>query len=151
MALYADRAPAGGASAWCDGSSIKRDSTHHAGIGAILMDASGKVVAQLSLPAGDKTAFEAEVAALVAVMEMALEHNIEQLRIYTDSKALTQLWHEQRQDPRLAPIHPFAARFRRLHIRPIPRLHNQAANALARRASLKGSVHEADKGINADE
>jgi ribonuclease HI len=151
LALYADRAPVGWAIAWCDGSSVKHDAARHAGIGAILMDASGRRIAELSLPVGDKSAFEAEIAALAAVAEMALEHDIEQLRVYTDSKALVQLWHERRQDPRLASIHPVVSRFRRLRIRPIPRLHNQAANALARQASLKSSVQKEDQGIKADE
>lgn len=135
MTLYADRTPAGWGNAWCDGSSSGRGSELHAGIGAVLLDASGKRISETRRYVGRKTAFQAELTALTEVLEIALAHNIEQLRVHTDSKALVQLWHQQRQDPRLEPVRLLGCRFKRLHIRAIPRLHNQLANALAKQAS----------------
>lgn len=134
MALYAAIAPAGWANAWCDGSSIKDNATHRAGIGAVIMDTSGKCIAKISHSVGEKTAFEAEIAALVAVLESAVAHDIERLRVHTDCKALVQLWCEQRDDQRLAAIQSYLSRCKRLEIQAIPRLHNQTAHALAKQA-----------------
>jgi ribonuclease HI len=88
---------------------------------------------------GCKTAFEAELTALTVVLEIALAHDIDRLRVHTDSKALVQLWQQHREDPRLAPVRALGARFAGLHLHAIPRLHNQVANALAKQAR---SEHE---------
>jgi ribonuclease HI len=135
MALYAGLAPEGWANAWCDGSSNRQASERHAGIAAVLLDAKGKCVSQISRYVDDKNAFEAELAALAAVLEDASTHHIERLSVHSDCKALVQLWYEQRDDPRLAPVRLLASRFKGLHISAIPRLHNQVANALAKRAA----------------
>ena len=134
MALYADLAPRGWSNAWCDGSSRGRAAERHAGIGAVVLDASGACVSETAHYVGGKTAFEAELTALTVVLEIALAHDIERLRVHTDSRALVQLWQEHREDPRLAPVRALGSRFRGLHIYAIPRLHNQVANALARQA-----------------
>ena len=138
MAVYADLAAEGWASAWCDGSSTGRASERHAGIAAVLMDASGNCLSRLSRYVGNKNAFDAELAALAAVLEAAATSNLEKLRVHTDSKALVQLWHERREDPRLAAVRPLAARFKGLHILAVPRLHNQVANVLAKQAVENG-------------
>ncbi len=78
---------------------------------------------------------EAELAALATVLEAATGHHIDRLMVYTDSKALAQLWHERREDPRLVHIRQLTSSFKRIRIRAIPRLHNQAANALAKQAA----------------
>lgn len=138
MALYANLAPEGWASAWCDGSSTGRASERHAGIAAVLMDASGNCLSRFSRYVGNKNVFDAELAALAAVLEAAVTFNLEQLRVHTDSKALVQLWHEQRDDPRLAALRPLAAQFKGLQILAIPRLHNQVAHVLAKQAVKNG-------------
>lgn len=135
MAVYTRLTPDGWASAWCDGSSRKYDSKCHAGIGIILLDATGKRVTDISRYVGSKSAFDAELAALATVLEAATGHHIDRLMVYTDSKALAQLWHERREDPRLVPIRQLTSSFKRIRIRAIPRLHNQAANALAKQAA----------------
>ncbi len=135
MAIYASLAPEGWTNAWCDGSSVKLGSTRSAGIGVILTNATGKRIARISRFVGDRSAFEAEVAALVAALETASAHNIERVRVNTDSKALAQLWQTRRRDPRLASLHRVASRFKGIQIRAIPRRHNQAAHALAQRAA----------------
>lgn len=140
MALYADLPPVGWANAWCDGSSTRQASELHAGVGAVLLDPSGKRISQISRYVGGKNAFDAEITALAAVLEDASTHHIEQLKVHTDSKALAQLWHEQREDPRLAALRLLASRFKRLQFRAVPRLHNQVANALAKQATLNDFV-----------
>lgn len=135
MSLYAGLAPEGWASAWCDGSSIKRASTLRAGIGVVLMGPTGECIARISRYVGENSAFEAEVAALVAALETASEHHVERIRLHSDSRALVQLWQEKRKDRRLDPVHALVSRFKRIDIRAIPRLHNQAANALAKQAA----------------
>ena len=102
----------------------------------LLLDASGTCISQTGRYVGAKTAFDAEVTALTAVLDLALAYNIERLRVHTDSKALVQLWHEQRDDPRLEAIRLRGVRFKALQFRAIPRLHNQVANALAKRARV---------------
>jgi len=134
MALYADLAPRGWANAWCDGSSSRQASELHAGIGAVVLDASGTCISETGRHVSGKTAFEAELMALTVVLEIALAHDIERLRVHTDSKALVQLWQQHRDDPRLAPVRALGPRFKGLHIHAIPRLHNQVANALAKQA-----------------
>ncbi len=141
MALYAGATPEGWANAWCDGSSSRQASERHAAVGVVLMDVGGKCISQTSRYVGGKSAFEAELTALKAAMDIALAHNIERLRVHTDSKALVQLWHERWDDPRLTDVRLLGARFRGLHIRAIPRLHNQVANALARRARSEQLAH----------
>ena len=140
MALYADLAPLGWANAWCDGSSSTQASGLHAGVGVVVLDASGTCIGETGRHVGGKTAFEAELTALMLVLEIALAHDIERLRVHTDSKALAQLWQEHREDPRLAPVRALGSRFRGLHIYAIPRLHNQVANALARQARSHNGV-----------
>ena len=135
MALYAGRAPEGWANAWSDGSSHRRAAELHAGIGAVLLDKRGQCISRISRYVAGKSAFEAEITALVAVLEDALRYHIERLRVNSDCKALVQLWYEQREDPRLAPVRLLASRFKGLHINAIPRLHNQTANALAKQAA----------------
>jgi ribonuclease HI len=134
MALYADQAPEGWANAWCDGSSNRQTSGLHAGVGTVLLNAGGKCISQTSLYVNGKTAFEAELTALTAVLDIASTRKIDRLRVHTDSKALVQLWYAQREDPRLAPVRSLSSRFKRLDIRAIPRLHNQIAHSLAKRA-----------------
>jgi len=140
MALYADLAPPGWANAWCDGSSSRQASGLHAGVGVVVLDASGTCIGETGRYVGDKTAFQAELTALMLVLEIALAHDIERLRVHTDSKALAQLWQEHRQDPRLAPVRALGSRFKGLHIDAIPRLHNQVANALAKQARSRNGL-----------
>lgn len=141
--LYASLAPNGWATAWCDGSSIKQQPVRAAGIGVIVMDASGVNIERISRFIGNRTAFAAEIMAVVAALEIAGHHNIEKLRVYTDNKALVQLWCTQREDPRLQSIRQAAEKLKHLEILAIPRLHNQIANALAKQAAT-GSETNSD-------
>lgn len=77
---------------------------------------------------------DAEIAALAAVIRSAIEHGQLRLSVYCDSHGLVQLWNEHREDARLADLRRLRAGLERFALRAIPRLHNQPADALARKA-----------------
>jgi ribonuclease HI len=129
-ALYRDTSPKGWFNAWCDGSA-RPDGP--ASIGALVLDPdSGGVVAQISRAADHITPFEAEVAALEAVLEVAVKRDFRHMRVHTDCRALVELWRAHRADPRLARVRSLVHRLDRLELRAVPRLHNQPAHRLAR-------------------
>jgi ribonuclease HI len=131
LALYAAAAPRGWACAWCDGRCIKVNAQQHAGIGAILIDERGVIVARISQAIGVKDSFSAELIAVVAIMKTALKHDQRQLRVYCDNYGLIQLWCEQRNDSRLVEMRRLAASLERFSLHPIPRQYNQPAHRLA--------------------
>lgn len=135
MALYAAIVPQGWACAWCDGSSIKQDSHYQAGLGGIVLEPEGTVIARISRGIGDHHAFEAELAAVTAVIQAALDHQQRRLWVYTDNHGLAQLWHAHRDDNRLAEIRRLRAGLERFALQALPRRHNQPANALAKAAT----------------
>lgn len=130
LALYADATPAGWHTAWCDGSIAagKRE----AGIGGLLMDAAGRIMAEVMRCAPNLTPFEAEIAALVAILQVARAQGVQRLRVYNDCVAVVRLWQRNRDDARLAALAALAGEFRRLQICALPRLHNQPAHRLAK-------------------
>jgi len=134
MALYTTTLPHGWACAWCDGSSIKQDSHHLAGIGGIVMDHGGTIISRLSRTIGDHHAFKAELAAVAEVMRTAHDHQQHRLWVFTDNHGLAHLWHTHREDDRLAEIRRLARQFERFALQALPRRHNQPANALAKAA-----------------
>jgi len=140
LALYASRAPRGWACAWCDGSSTRVGSRLAAGIGGIVRDAPGAIVARISRAIGEHDALGAELAALAAVMRAAIERGERRLCVYTDNRALVALWNERRDDDRLSVIRGLGAELQRFSLRALPRRHNRAADALARSA-MAASPH----------
>jgi ribonuclease HI len=130
LAIYADATPAGWHTAWCDGSITvgKRE----AGIGGLLMDAAGQIVAELTRRVPGLTPFEAEIAALVAILQVARAQGVQRLRVYSDCSAVVQLRQQCRDDTRLAAVAALAREFRRLQVCALPRLHNQPAHRLAK-------------------
>lgn len=128
-ALYRDASPKGWFDAWCDGSA-KPDGP--ASIGALVLGPDSRVVARISRAAGHISPFEAEIAALEAVLEVAVKRDFRHMRVHTDCRALVELWRTHRADPRLARVRTLAHRLERLELRAVPRLHNQPAHRLAR-------------------
>ncbi len=133
LALYARAAPAGWACGWCDGSCAPGDPPR-AGFGGLLLDSTGRLLRRISRRQIAHDAFASEIAALTALMETAIRAGVRRLRVHTDCAALARMWREQRTDPRLAAVRAAAAGLERLELRVIPRLHNQPADRLARRA-----------------
>lgn len=128
-ALYRDASPKGWFIAWCDGSA-RPDGP--AGIGALVLGPDGRAVARIARAAECISPFEAEIAALEAVLDLAVKHDFRRVRVHTDCRALVDLWRAHRADPRLAPVRSLAQRLERLELRVVPRLHNQPAHRLAR-------------------
>jgi ribonuclease HI len=135
MSLYAETAPPGWVNAWCDGSSVTHNNERRAGVGVVIFSQHWDCIAQISRAEGNKTAFEAEIKAVAFTLDTAVAHNITRIRVHTDNKALAHLWRQHRRDARLAEIRKRAANFMKLQICAIPRLHNQAANRLAKQAA----------------
>lgn len=136
FAIYRHAAPKGWYTGWCDASVRQRIDGRFAGIGGILMDAQGKIVVEFGRFAGALDSFEAEIAALVALLQVSVARGAERVRVYTDCVALVLLWHQRRRDPRLAPVLELMRKFRGAEIRFIPRQHNQPAHTLAKTAAL---------------
>lgn len=135
VAIYASAAPHGWFNAWCDGSS-SRSSPGRSGVGGLVMDREGRIVARVARFVPERDPFTAEIAALAEVLRAALDVGAKQLRVHTDCAALAQLWHDHRTDSRLDSVRALAHRLRGFAIRPIPRAHNQPANNLARAAMM---------------
>ena len=137
LALYADATPAGWHTAWCDGS-VAAERRAGAGIGGLVMDPEGRIVAQLARRVPDLAPFEAEIAALAETLRAARAQGAQRLRVHTDCDALVRAWQRRRDDPRLQAIATLAKGFRRMELRALPRLHNQPAHRLAK----TGAPHE---------
>ncbi len=132
--LYASTVPKGWSCGWSDGSSVRADSHFRAGIGGILMDSGGNIIERISRSIGAQDAFDAELVAVVAVMQSAIALKQLRLMVYIDNEGIVQLWHEKRDDKRLDDINRLRKRFERFALEKIRRLHNQPANALAKQA-----------------
>lgn len=141
LAVYASLLPADGFSAWCDGSSVRTDSAASNGIGVILTDVHGEVVAKTADQVPTVAPFETEIAALERALELALGHGARHLRVHTDCPALAQLWRRRPHDRRLAAIRRLARRFDRFELKAVPREHNQPAHRLAKAAARNPSFH----------
>ncbi|NLC37644.1 MAG: ribonuclease HI family protein [Clostridia bacterium] len=72
---------------YTDGAS--RGNPGPAGIGALLYDAKGRLVAEISEYLGEATNNVAEYTALIKALNKALELGAEEVQIYTDSELLT--------------------------------------------------------------
>jgi ribonuclease HI len=148
-AAYAATVPTGWLCGWCDGSSIRVRSRRLAGAGAILMEANGTFIAHLAQPAGELNPFEAEVFGLHLLLRMALDHNVEKIRIHTDCTALLTLWYERGRDPRATQAWRIANAFHAVNLRVVPRAHNHPAHVLAKNAALARILHQSVRGLPA--
>jgi probable phosphoglycerate mutase len=72
--------------AHCDGGS--RGNPGPSGYGAVLEDASGRVLAELSQFLGIQTNNFAEYSGLLGVLRWAIEHNVKRLRVISDSELM---------------------------------------------------------------
>jgi ribonuclease HI len=137
LQIYAETAPKGSFCGWCDASSIEYRGQRAAALGGLLLDPRQRLVARVARIIGRSAAFEAEIAACEALLQTALRHGAERIRVHTDCSALVSLWCAKRHDPRLLKLLTLARRFRHVDLRRIPRLHNQSANRLARTVALR--------------
>lgn len=135
--IYGKAVPDRAFSAWCDASLKETESGMTTAISGLLCSPQGKMVSLISQLISERDAVMAETAAVAAVMQAALQHHVDRLRVHSDCAALVKLWCERRQDPRLDTIRRLAARFRWFELCRVPRLHNQLADRLAKRTMNK--------------
>jgi probable phosphoglycerate mutase len=128
--------------AHCDGGS--RGNPGPSGYGAIIEDAHGHVLAQLSDFLGVQTNNYAEYSGLLAVLAWAVEHNVKRLRVVSDSELMVKQMKGQYKvaSPILRPLWEEAKRrakrLERFEMRHTLRGGNKQADRLANEAMDKG-------------
>lgn len=143
--IYARDVPLETYSGWCDASLKQTPGETIAAISGLLISPSGRLIHWLSRRAEEDDAVRAEAMAVSEVMRAAIENGVERLRVHNDCAALIQLWLEQRDDPRLEILRRLAGRLHRFELHAIPRLHNQPADRLAKRALDKAMRFRAQR------
>jgi len=136
LRLYGAAVPADWLCGWCDATVDRDGARRYAGAGGVILDGRGREFARVCEPIAEAEPFEAEIAALEAVLRAAAgrSEHARRIRVYTDCDALVSLWLHRRRDPRLSGVRSLACRLRRLELRPVPRRHNRIAHRLAREA-----------------
>lgn len=132
LGIYAAAAPPGWYVGWSDGSSKSTAQGQVGSVGGLLLDSRGQVAGQLSRRVEALTAFDAEIAALEALVGLATEKDAQKLLVHTDCIALVRLWCCHRDDPRLLALRQQVRALRGFRLRGVPRSHNQSAHRLAR-------------------
>ncbi len=132
--LYARRAPAGRAVAWCDASLKTGDAQHAAGIGGLLMQAEPLLVTAFALPVPALHSLEAEIDAVMTTVRLARQQDVDRLQIHTDCAALVELWQQTRDDFRLEHLRALTLPLAEFRLESVPPAHNPVAHRLARLA-----------------
>jgi ribonuclease HI len=124
-----------------------------AGIGVVLEDATGAVMAELGRPLGHATNNVAEYSALITGLEIALDNGVTEVEVYLDSELVEQQiagrWKIKNDTLRALAVKARAllGRFESAHITHVPRTRNAAADALANQgmdAAALDLAHERD-------
>ncbi len=111
-----------------------------AGIGARLLDAGGDVVEELADSIGTATNNVAEYQALLAGLELALDHDVQRLDVFLDSELVVRQVNGQYKvkDAGLKPLHQQAclllSRFHEVDVKHVRREQNAEADALVNKA-----------------
>jgi ribonuclease HI len=115
-----------------------------AGIGAIIYDADGQLVAEVSQYLGVATNNQAEYKALLAGLEKAKELVAEDLEFYLDSelvvKQLNREYKVKNKDlaPLFLTVHNLSLNFKKITYTHVPRERNKEADRLANEAMDRG-------------
>ena len=115
-----------------------------AGIGAVLNNEKGEVLAEISKYLGETTNNQAEYQALIAGLEKAKELKAEELECYLDSELVVkQLNREYKvKNAELAPlflkVHNLSLSFKKIRFIHVRREQNKIADQLANAAMDKG-------------
>lgn len=115
-----------------------------AGIGAILHDVDGKVVAEISRHLGETTNNQAEYKALIAGLEKAAELKVQEVDCFLDSELVVkQLNREYKvKNAELAPlflkVHNLSLSFKKIKFTHVRREQNKEADRLANEAMDRG-------------
>jgi probable phosphoglycerate mutase len=128
--------------AHCDGGS--RGNPGPAGYGAIVEDAKGNTLAELSEFLGIQTNNYAEYSGLLAVLRWAIEHGVQRLRVISDSELMVKQMQGKYKvaSPVLRPLYEdarkMARRIETLEMRHTLRGGNKVADRLANEAMDRG-------------
>jgi probable phosphoglycerate mutase len=128
--------------AHCDGGS--RGNPGPAGYGAVIEDAKGRVLAELSEFVGIQTNNFAEYSGLLGVLRWAIEHGVKRLRVISDSELMVKQMQGKYKvkSPILRPLFEEARRLSRLiegfEMRHTLRGGNKTADRLANEAMDRG-------------
>jgi probable phosphoglycerate mutase len=128
--------------AHCDGGS--RGNPGPSGYGAVIEDAKGRVVAELSEYLGIQTNNFAEYSGLLGVLKWAVEHDVKRLRVVSDSELMVKQMQGKYKvaSPVLRPLYEEARKLSRLlesfEMRHTLRGGNKEADRLANEAMDKG-------------
>ncbi|MBD3248251.1 reverse transcriptase-like protein [Candidatus Falkowbacteria bacterium] len=115
-----------------------------AGIGAVLKNTSGEIVAEVSEYIGETTNNQAEYKAVIAAMDKAKELGAQELDLYLDSelvvKQLNGEYKVKNKDlaPLFVKIYNAGLSFKKVVYRHIPREMNKEADKLANMAMDRG-------------
>jgi ribonuclease HI len=110
------------------------------GLGVVIKNVNGKLIAWRSKPTRPMTCNEAEYAALILALEEARWFNPTIVHVYSDSRLVVEQMHGwiSVTSPLLRPLHQQARRlkerFKQITFTHIPREWNQLADALAEQA-----------------
>lgn len=109
-----------------------------AGIGAILRDTKGTIVAEISQYIGDSTNNKAEFLALIAALEKALELNADHVDLRIDSELLVRQIEGRYRSKLMKELYEQAMslldEFESYTVKHIPREQNKEADALSKQA-----------------
>jgi probable phosphoglycerate mutase len=128
--------------AHCDGGS--RGNPGPSGYGAVIEDAQGRTLAELSEFLGIQTNNYAEYAGLLGVLKWAIEHNVQRLRVISDSELMVKQMQGKYKvaSPVLRPLFDeakkMARRIESFEMRHTLRGGNKVADRLANEAMDKG-------------
>jgi len=117
-----------------------------AGIGAVLRDAKGSIVAEISQYIGSSTNNKAEFLALIAALEKALELGANHVDIRLDSELLVRQIEGRYRSKLMKELYEQAVsllgEFESYTVKHIPREQNKEADALSKRAlRVRSKVH----------
>jgi ribonuclease HI len=119
-----------------DGASVPNPGP--AGIGAVLRDHHGEIVAEISEYIGSSTNNKAEFLALIAALEKALELNADHVDIRVDSELLVRQIQGKYRSKLMKVLYEqtmsLLGEFKSYTVRHVPREQNKEADALSKRA-----------------
>jgi ribonuclease HI len=131
LAVHHAASPQGWFSGWSDGAVITGEGGRVTRLGAVLVEPSGRVAAELGAGGRSKQSFEAEIEALVTLLKIGLRRGAHRITVHTDCKAVVELWARKRDDPRMRELRSVVGRYERVSLKAVPRRHNQVAHRLA--------------------
>jgi ribonuclease HI len=117
------------------------------GLGAVIRDERGKLIAWRNKAARPMTCNEAEYAALIFALEQAREFSPREVQVFSDSRVVVEQmrgWisvHSYNLRPLHRQARELAAQFRRVSFTHIPREQNQLADAIADDAIASHRTH----------